>query len=212
MVHEPPARVTLEGVEPHPHKTGHRLFDLIVAGSAILISCISLFVAVEHGHTMQKLVAANSWPLLQFGSSNYDTDRQRLSIDMAIENVGVGPAIVKHFAVNYGGKSYTNANLLLRDCCGYAPPSKDSSVLEPGMPIVGIVEGTVVAPREDRNFLRMELSEANTEAWRKLDAARFDFRYEACYCSVLDECWRSDLTGIDPRPVKQCPAPAPRQN
>ena len=27
---------------------------------------------------------------------------------------------------------------------------------------------------------------------------------EACYCSVLHACWKSDLSGLEPERVKQC--------
>src|SRR3954468_14872627 len=86
----PPVRVTPDGIDPEPHRVGHRWLDLVLAGSAILISCISLIVAVEHGHTMQQLVAANSWPLLQSASSNLD-DSGRPSITLELQNVGIGP-------------------------------------------------------------------------------------------------------------------------
>jgi hypothetical protein len=31
--------------------------------------------------------------------------------------------------------------------------------------------------------------------------------YRACYCSVFDECWMSDLRTLHPPPIKQCPVP-----
>lgn len=49
-------------VHVHPHHTGHRWVDYVIAGTALLVSVISLWVAVGHGRTMEKLVAANSWP------------------------------------------------------------------------------------------------------------------------------------------------------
>jgi hypothetical protein len=39
---------------------------MVVAATAILISVVSLVVTVGHGRTMEKLVAANSWPLLRY--------------------------------------------------------------------------------------------------------------------------------------------------
>ncbi len=49
-------------VHVHPHHTGHRWADYVIAGTALLVSVISLWVAVGHGRTMEKLVAVNSWP------------------------------------------------------------------------------------------------------------------------------------------------------
>ena len=59
------------------HRTGHRLLDLAVPVSALLISVVSLVIGIHHGRTMQemaqanaRLVQANSWPLLQYATGN----------------------------------------------------------------------------------------------------------------------------------------------
>ena len=45
----------------------------------------------------------------------------------------------------------------------------------------------------------------NEGIWNKLNFARHKLSYHACYCSVLDECWTSDLTPTaQPRRVGQC--------
>ncbi len=63
---EPPVHTSVDEVHAHAHKTGHRWVDMAIAISAITISVISLFVAIEHGKTEEKLVAANSWPFVIF--------------------------------------------------------------------------------------------------------------------------------------------------
>ena len=40
--------------------------------------------------------------------------------------------------------------------------------------------------------------------WGKLNRERFRMRFRACYCSVFDECWTSDLVTVSPEPVAQC--------
>ena len=43
--------------------------------------------------------------------------------------------------------------------------------------------------------------------WDRLDAARHRLTFRACYCSVLGDCWASDLTPTaEPREVAQCKA------
>src|SRR3954469_13602402 len=135
--HHPPIRVTPDGVEMEPRRVGHHWLDLVLAGSAILISCISLFLAVQHGHTMQQLVAANSWPLLQSSTSNTD-DQGRPRITLHIENVGVGPAVLKTFTMTYGGRAYSSFPRLLAACCGWSPPPhRPGNPFEPGNLITG---------------------------------------------------------------------------
>lgn len=211
-VQEPPAQVTADGIEPKPHKTGHRLFDLIVAGSAILISCVSLFVAVQNARTQEKLVATTSWPLLQFESNNRGDQTNTNSISLVIRNAGVGPAIVKHFRVNYGGKSYANPYQLVYDCCGYEVTDPDPTKPAPGAPTNRPVESTVIKSGDAIPYFTLDFDPANAAAWHKLDEARFKLKFDACYCSVLEECWRSDLVGVDPQPVKNCPPAVPRNS
>lgn len=80
----------------HPHKTGHHLFDFILGGSAIFISLVSLFVAVRHGETMEKLVKVNSYPNIEFATTfNMDAKTQAVSLDLALNNTGVGPARIE---------------------------------------------------------------------------------------------------------------------
>src|SRR4030095_3513255 len=82
----------------HAHRTGHRLLDLAVPVSALLISVISLVIGIHHGRTMQemaqanaRLVQANSWPLLQYTTGNAN-DKGEPEITLKVETAGVGPA------------------------------------------------------------------------------------------------------------------------
>lgn len=205
--HPPPAQVTAEGVEPHPHRTGQVRVDRLIAAVAIFMSLLSLLIAFKHGMIMRDLVSANSWPLLQYSTSNTD-EEQNLRIQLRVENAGVGPAIIKRFVVHHQGRAYTNPYRLLADCCGYTIPAAGQTKIVPGTPIVASVEGTVIRAGEGATYLFMDFVEGNAELWRRLDRARFDLRFDACYCSVLGECWRSDLRGVQQEKVDNCPAPS----
>jgi hypothetical protein len=77
-------------------------------------------------------------------------------------------------------------------------------VIQPGSPLTSPVTNTIIRPGESTTFFRMGLSPANRTAWVLLDKARFELKFDACYCSVLGECWRSNLRDIEPEPVKSC--------
>ena len=203
---ELPAQVTPTGIDASPRRTGHNVLDLTIAGSAILISCVSLFIATQQSRTMERTLAASSWPLLQFASGN-TKDNGQLSINMAIENEGVGPAIVRRIRMVYGGKEYDNPYALLRDCCNYVVTSADPTKLGAGTALTQPVEGKVIKGGDKITFFQMDLVPSNAETWRKLDAARFKMTFDTCYCSVLGECWQSDLRSLDQTKVDQCPMP-----
>ena len=116
---EPPVTTEAEGVRAEPRKTGHRLMDISIALSAILISVISLTVAIHHGRVQERLVAANSWPFLTARTSNdFGGDRQYFSL--SIINSGVGPAVLKRLIVRYDDKPVRGWLELLQECCGVA--------------------------------------------------------------------------------------------
>src|ERR1041385_3194415 len=87
----------------HPHHTGRPWLDLIVAGSAIFISVISLIVSISHGRTMAKLGEANekqleasTLPILRFSHGDM-LDNSGPGIHFDLRNGGTGPAIIEWF-------------------------------------------------------------------------------------------------------------------
>jgi hypothetical protein len=202
---EPPIHVRPDGVEAEPPRTGHRWLDLVLAGSAILISVVSLFIGVANARIQQKMVAAASWPLLFLDSGNRDEKTNTDVIAIAVRNDGAGPAIVKSVTAIYKGKRYSQAYPLLMDCCGwrYVATKEDAKTF---LVTTARLNRSVIPNGGERLVLMVPLTDVNREIWMRLDKERFNFKFDACYCSVLGECWRSDLQGGEPRPVKQCPA------
>ncbi len=107
-----------------PHKTGHRWLDTALALCAIFISVTSLAVAIHHGRTMERmaqanarLVAANSWPYLQFVRSNGLVPsnlaglalpaQAEFSTSWSIVNAGVGPARIELSSCSGRAVGYT---------------------------------------------------------------------------------------------------------
>ncbi|HYK40170.1 MAG TPA: hypothetical protein VEU98_09080, partial [Candidatus Eremiobacteraceae bacterium] len=83
--------------------------DLILAGSAIFISVVSLIISIHHGRTMEKLVAANekqvqasTLPILRFATGNM-LDNAPV-IHFHLENGGTGPAIIESFRIKWNGQ------------------------------------------------------------------------------------------------------------
>jgi hypothetical protein len=107
----------------HGHRTGIPWVDVILAGSAIFISIVSLMVSIHHGRTMEQLVAANekqvkasTLPILRYVTGNV-TNNQRM-IHFQVTNGGTGPAIIEWFRLKWEGQPATGAQDLLERCCG----------------------------------------------------------------------------------------------
>ncbi|HTR23472.1 MAG TPA: hypothetical protein VMI10_05765 [Terriglobales bacterium] len=73
----------------HARHTGLPWIDLILAGSAIFISVVSLIVSIHHGRTMEQLVAANekqveasTLPILRFTTGNVSDNAPSIHFDL----------------------------------------------------------------------------------------------------------------------------------
>ena len=188
------------------HHTGHRWLDLTLALSAMFVSLVSLGVAVHHGIAMDRLVAANSWPFLTYGTSNQDAQGHP-RITLQVENAGVGPARIETFEVWWQDQPVASAGDLLARCCmPDAPAPLDPSAARALRLSVGMVAPSVLRAGDAQSFITLEQTAANADVWHRLDAARMQIRMRTCYCSVFDECWEADPRQTDAKSVGSCPA------
>lgn len=174
--------------------------DFAVPLSALAVSAISLVIAIHHGHTMQKmaeenarLVQANSWPLLQFNTGNAN-DQGEPEITLKIENAGVGPAKLVSLEIFQGDKRIRTP----RDLVQALDPATTRPMLS-----LGLTMPTVIRAGDSQLLIGLKRQGQET-FWDKLNTARFELKFRACYCSVFDECWVSDLATVSPQHVDHC--------
>ncbi|MEI9993192.1 MAG: hypothetical protein WDM91_01245 [Rhizomicrobium sp.] len=193
-------------LEPRPR---HWL-EYAATGLALALSAISLWVAVGTMDANKKMVAAASWPFLQFSTSDGDAKGNSV-LTFEVINAGVGPALVETLEVYYRGKPMTTSHDLLQRCCHYDPrlgPARDQP--RTGSIQVGTVGKTVIRAGESRAFFTYAKTATNADGWEVLRKAVSDGTLvaRACYCSVFDECWQGAFTGIHPKRVDRCEVPA----
>jgi hypothetical protein len=202
---EPPVEAGVGEVRPAPRKTGWPHFDVIVSLSAIFISAVSLFVAIEHGKTERDLVAANVWPFPRaILSNNYDG---KGSIAIGVSNGGVGPAKIRSFELFYRGQPVTSGLDLLRKCCGLPADRAAAKAALPAGFNYSVVDETVLRPGENNFVLLVNRSEKSPQISDRLKQTLRGVSFRVCYCSVLDQCWTNDLKSTRTQPVNQCTAP-----
>jgi len=189
-------------VEAHlHHKTGHSLADKILAVLAIFLSCVSVFIAVSHGRTMERLVAANSWPNLGYSTGNTSDDGAGDEISLKIKNSGVGPARIDSFELFYKGAPEASAKDLVKACCQVAH----------GYLNVSTVIDEVLPARDTLPFLIVDKAKNDAAFWDKLNSERLQIRTRVCYCSVFEECWVRDSEQRRPERVNECHPSQPIQ-
>jgi hypothetical protein len=204
--------MSLEPDQPHHehHKTGLSWVDLAIALSALLISMTSLIVTIVHSRALERMADANaqlvqtsSWPFVAYHTSNTWDDGR--SLELGIENEGVGPAKIESVEIKWKGVPRRNAVDLLGACCGLK--------YNPGIGLLkSTMRGLVLRAGASVHFLILPRSPLAGDTVSRLNEARnsSDLTINVCYCSVFDQCWTTDVArySLNPRPVEKCVPPA----
>jgi hypothetical protein len=190
-----------------------RWFHIAVAASMV-ISAISALVATLHtGKTMTalveqnaKLVRAGSTPVLQFGHGNQRDDGTR-SLEFGVANVGSGMARVVWFELRVDGKAMSDMSATV---LALVPGLVLRETIPLNIVTSSLANRTFAPGAQQRVFGWDRPADKETEllkAWEVLNTARFKrITVEACYCSVFQECWTSNLSGDVPKPLPECSA------
>lgn len=186
----------------HAHATGHRWFDYAIGATALLVSVVSLYVALHHGRTMEKLVQANSFPNVESDFSiRDDAPSGGVLLQLTLRNTGVGPARIETLAMSAGGVPLASLGDLVSTLTAAAQQDNFSAR-------VGIesVVGSLIGAGRQTHLLQAQFDDA--AIWFKpvLSTAN-KIEMQVCYCSVFDECFMV-RTGQRAVSVKQCVKPA----
>jgi|tagenome__1003787_1003787.scaffolds.fasta_scaffold20978744_5 hypothetical protein len=194
---------------PHPHKPRPRRdreglprwLELSIAVTALVTSVSSIFIAVQHGRIMEKLVEANSVPYLEGGFSDITPEGdQILSLDLL--NRGVGPAHEESMQVTVDGHYVRSLKGLMVASIGADNGAKAYEAFQPTL-VANKVPKRFIAAGQSQFVFRLRRS-ADPQLWDLLARQQSRWNVAFCYCSVFDECWAVHGKMADDRPVKQC--------
>lgn len=192
----------------HPHGTGIRWLDISLAVAAGVVSLVSLWLGLHSAHSMEKLVAANSYPYLELARNMTSTENDpetgmpRKRVEYILINNGIGPARVEWVQLTYKGKPMADIDALLAACCAM------TQNVDFTMNRRGNVAGTLVRPGDIISMFAAEQPRTSNPVFDALHRSMNDIGLSACYCSVFDECYLRNRDGTKPEPVDQCTPPA----
>lgn len=197
-----PIESGVEESQAAPRKVGHARLDLILALSAIFISAVSLVVAIQNSIIQRELVAGSTWPFVQ--RSLNATLNDSGDSGLGVSNDGVGPAKIRSVELFFDGKPVGSPRELLQRCCGLRTDIPYRQQMPDGYS-VSIADNTVLRAGETNTMLRIRASAP--EIRQRFEAALTRISFRGCYCSVLEQCWTSDLSTTKVKSIAACPAP-----
>ncbi len=192
-------RLLMPETPDRPHRSGLPILDLIIGLSAIVVSVASLWVALRADRTQEELLKASVWPYVEYYSSDATANGdKRLAFEL--RNAGVGPAIIRTFAVEYNGRFYRTLRELTAACCNIHSKKQRRGILS------STVRDSVIMAHDDAPFIVVLPDRALPQSYASIGAARFHISIHVCYCSVLGDCWLFDSKRDDqPNAVRKCP-------
>lgn len=167
--------------------------EMLVGLSAVVIGICALGVSFYETGLMRKEQRAAVIPLLELSRSySRKSDEHRARLLLQAENVGIGPAKVGDFRVTVDGKTYQTWGAAIRELTGRdAPISYGQST----------INGRTIPPGRIVTMMNLDDVELVDKAIAEFE--RLDF--EACFCSIFDECWITSYSSFGAAvPVDAC--------
>jgi len=187
-------------MDPSPVDPPRRLplwrptLERLAAGTAVVVSLASLFVAWRQSDVMERQLAASVWPSLTYETGNAGPDGGDL-VTMTIRNGGIGPARLRAFEVSWKGQRVPNTAGFIRAACGEKLGTYSVTTAP--------VRGVLVAGEELR-FIQVNPERSGRPLYDCLNRARFEAEGQVCYCSALEDCWTVTFHDPEPKPVRDC--------
>jgi hypothetical protein len=192
-----------------PHSTGFRWLDISLALSAFCVSLSTLWLTMHNARTMERLVAANSYPNVDmywnYQFDFHDGKGPRRALPLLLENTGIGPARLRSIELSFAGKPAANLPAVLDLCCTKGEPA--SSLPETSTWSSGDIRGAMLPAGKELTLFAFAETPQDPR-WERFKAAREKIGLRVCYCSVFDECYLREFYQHEPRRLKSCPTPA----
>ncbi|WP_421789422.1 hypothetical protein [Hyphobacterium sp.] len=198
--------------------TTTRIIELVVAVSVVVISVVSLFVAVEQSRVQRQTLEASVLPVIQYGSGNYVYERDEWVMTLNFTNTGIGPAELRHLKMSWNGEEIRDTSVFLSQCCvpESVPPEERLSFIHNAFRerqmafLFDSVEGRFFAPQESVDYITFRQPDATSQPvghqiWLSLDRVRHQLEIDACYCSVFEDCWMARFPAQTRERVDMCP-------
>lgn len=174
--------------------------DRVTSVAAIITAVAALGIAVYEARITREQQKKTVWPYVMQYNSNANGEYSR-----SVENVGLGPALVRSFVIHVNDSLYARYTDEIR---------REDSLHHPWRPIVhaltgydsiyniysNLGDGSVLRAGERFKVLRIPPGAGARAFYENRD----EFHTTVCYCSLYGDCWLSDSKENQPRSVDSC--------
>ncbi|HZO95506.1 MAG TPA: hypothetical protein VFB22_17280 [Candidatus Baltobacteraceae bacterium] len=171
--------------------------DLVIAICALVVSALATGASLWQSHVVAQQLGVQVWPYVSF-SSGYAADR----FTLAIENDGLGPAVMRSAVVRVDGKPQASmidaVHALIGPNVVRRARGHDKSV---GVTIDSPGAGSVLRAGQSVTVFTLT---SRTFA-PQLGARIARLTISTCYCSIVGDCWIATDAQADPQRVARCP-------
>lgn len=170
----------------------HQHFETVGSITAIVVGIAALFVSFDQSRVMREEIRASIWPALQVDGFVSREDDLTL-IGLAVQNAGVGPALVERVTIRHQGEPVPDLETL-------------RSLMSPGADLsFQTLSGRIVAAGATVMPFELRVADAEeTDVGETMARLQRDWTAEVCYCSTLGQCWAADVSSDPPREVRSC--------
>ncbi len=171
--------------------------DRLTSVAAIIAAMAAVCIAVYEAHIEREQQKKSVWPYLMQDNSRADQAYWRF-----VENVGLGPALVRSFEIRVGDSVYGNGNekTVWRKVVKALTGSDTAHFL-----YTNLGNGSVLRQGQRTDVLKIPPGPAADSFFQH----RGQLHTKACYCSLYGDCWIADSEHEGPRSVGSCPKEEP---
>ncbi len=164
--------------------------DFLIALLALLISTLTASAAIYQGRLIANQLSVTVWPYV-----SYKTTVSNTGVELDVENVGLGPAIIRAAQLFIDGKSQPSVVAGLHEL-GFVGKHGDS------VSVSSLGAGEVIRAGDSIPLARVQSAAFAARAVQ----LEHRVQIETCYCSILDQCWLAKSGDESPTRIKNCDA------
>jgi hypothetical protein len=169
--------------------------DFVIAFFALLISTVAAIAAIYQTRVIAQEFSATVWPYVSF-----DVTYSPTTIEVALRNDGLGPAIIRSVAITLDGKPQASIEAMFAALATPQVQAAARAALRAGakMSITTSTPtaGMVIPANEQHVLIRADgavLMQSFKPAMQRVGIS-------LCYCSLTGTCWTQSFRSRDSEP------------